>query len=306
MGTYLVMKNNFRRSLKHKTLFAVTFLLPVILCIVAGSIRLGKPILRVGVLGMESNSLITEEKDVFYDILNKSEDIKYENMKEATLLTDLITGKYQVILDYRESSNKNTFQLLSYQKEDKIQIFYDTFQEAISNNNPIQIYDFESKGLTITERSISILMTLFLIFSTLQASRIIRDYQNGIVIRYQFAKRNKFGYVAGYWSYTLLFIYGQVLVCIAALNLVQKGFALNLNEIILLSVTITLIATFFAMLICLGSNSEIKSNILSSALAAVFSLLGGTFVAVEAMPRALRFLSIISPVRWIVELYRFL
>lgn len=50
------------------------------------------------------------------------------------------------------------------------------------------------------------------------------------------------------------------------------------------------------------SSSEVQAGILAYSFAVLMSLLGGTFIAVEAIPRLIRMLSYISPMRWVVEL----
>ena len=77
MGTYLVMKNNFRRSLNHKLLFMLALLLPIVLCLIAGSINTGKTSIRVGILEDLPNQLTEMEQEELSDILGKSEGIKY-------------------------------------------------------------------------------------------------------------------------------------------------------------------------------------------------------------------------------------
>ncbi len=306
MGTYLVMKNNIRRCMRHKLLFCITFLLPVTLCIITGIIRFDRPVLRVGLLGIETNQMLPKEKDTIYEMLNQSKGIVYRDVNEATIHTELITGKYQMILDYRKSNARNDFILLSNQKEDKTQQMHNTFREAFLKKQPIPSNKHASKGLNVTERSIAILMSLFIIFSTLYASRIIRDYDSGVITRYQYAYRNKLGYVTGYWLYVFAITFVQVLLSMGALLYVQEGFFLTSGAVLILSMAITTIATFLSMVICQISKTELQSNLITSSVAAVFSLLGGTFMAVEVMPWALRVLSILSPIRWVVELYRLL
>ena len=110
----------------------------------------------------------------------------------------------------------------------------------------------------------------------------------------------------GYMLYNLIITCLQLLLCILVLTFIQKDFNLNITEGLILSLVIAVISSIFSMSICLISSSEVQANIITSALTAVMSLLGGTFVAVEAMPALLRILSFASPIRWVVELIRFL
>lgn len=304
MGTYLVMVNNFRRSFHHKTLLILTFILPVILCIIPGVINFGSMSLRVGIMGIDNNFIPEEEKIELFELLEASEGINYSKTDDMSLNTDLITGKYQVILNYTDSDFIVNYEFKSHQKEEKKLLLDNTFRAAITKKEPIHLSDIKPKGLTTTVRSITILLTLFLIFSTVNGARIIRDRQNGIVVRYQFAKKNAMGYISGYMIYQLLITFVQILLCIGALLLLQQNFKLSFPEGLSMSILIAFLSTVFSIIICLISKNEVQANISASALAAVFSLLGGTFVAVERMPGLLRFLSYASPIRWMVELLR--
>jgi len=306
MGLYLVMKNNFRRSFHHKLLFLVTFLLPVILCVGAGTIRFEKTSIRVGILGMETNPSVAVEQSVLTALFDRSKGIKYAFAKEASVQTDLITGKYHVVLDYRESATLEDFRFLSHQNKNKSQMVEAMFREAIRNQKAIQLSTMRPIGLSIKERNMAILLSLFLLIATLHASRIIGDKKDGILQRYRFAKQSGKGYIMGYLTYNVIITYLQVVLCMGVLMLLQREFTLTLIEGIVIPVTITLIAAVFSMLICLASRSEVQSNITASAIAAIFSILGGTFIATSSMPELLRVISFASPIRWVVELIRVL
>ncbi len=306
MGTYLVMINNFKRSFRHKEFFIIIFILPVILCILAGMVKFGKVSIRVGLLGTEMSSTKLVDMDEMIDLLEQSKGIRYSFADEESLNTDLMTGKFNMILDFRNREVIGQFNLLSYQSEDNKIMLKTAFVEAITNKEPIQLGGLKKEGLSVAERSMALLLSMFMIFSTLHASAMIKDRKSGTFDRYQFARQGGSGYVLGYILYNFLITYGQILLCMVALTLIQKDFAISIVEGLLLSIVIAAIATIFSMLICMGSKSELQANITASALAAVMSLLGGTFVAVEAMPGLLRVLSMASPIRWLVELVRVL
>ncbi len=329
MGTYLVMINKFKRSFHHKILFVMTLLLPVTLCIAMGLVDFGKTSIRVGILLPEesrtdsANELIASANELIdvstdesanagalvdsgslYEILDQSDGIKYGTAMESSLNTDLMMGKFHVVLDYRDSNSMKEFELLTYQKEEKAARLNMIFQQTIANRVPVQLSGIKAQGLSVTERNLALLLSMFLVLSTVHASMIIRDKQSGTLLRYQFAKKSKIGYVAGYTLQTLLITFVQILLCIVVLMAVQKEFQLSWIGVLSVSVVMSGIVTIFCMIICLGSRSEMQSNITASSLAALLSLLGGTFVAVEAMPGLLRVLSYASPIRWLVELVR--
>lgn len=306
MGTYLVMINNFRRGFQHKMLFAVTFLLPIILCILIGVIHFDKPSIRVGILVDSSLGSEYGTMDELNDLLKESKGIKYAKAKEATLNTDLITGKYQVILDYRGSDKLNDYKLISYQTKEKTIVLENAFREAITNQEPILLGRLDKKGMSATERNIAVLVSLFMVFSTIYASGIIKDKQSGALNRFQFAKQSSRGYLLGYVLYNFIIIIVQSMLCMIVLTTVQKTVTIGVLEGVVLSILIAAISTIFGTIICLGSKSEVQANITASALTAIMSLLGGTFVAVETMPFLLRAFSLASPVRWVAEILHLL
>lgn len=304
MGIYLVMKNNFKRSFNHKSLFAVMFLLPIILCLIAGSINFGKTSIRVGILGLDTRAEKEAFQNEIYQVLKQSEGVTYAFADQESMNTDLMSGRFHIILDYRGSSLPEDFKLITFRKEDKKELLTVMFQNALSKQSPIHLTGLKPKGFTVSERSIALLLTMFMILSTVQATMLIRDKQSGTFFRYQFVKKSGSSYIIGGFLHNLLITFGQILFCFTALLLIHKDFTLTVTQDLLLSALIAVIASVFSTLISLGSKSEVQANITASALTALLSLLGGTFVAVEAMPGLLRILSSASPVRWVIELLR--
>lgn len=304
MGVYLVIKNNFKRAFQHKVLFGITLLLPVLICLIAGIIKIGEPSVRVGILVEDINLLKSESNQELFDILDRSKGIKYAIAEEESFHTDLISGKFQVVLDYRDSDAISDFQLISYQNEGKREAIKAVFTEAFMKQAGIDLSGLKIQALTTTERSFALILTLFMIFSTIYASVFILDKQNGTYSRYRFAQKNKNGYVFGYILYNFIITFVSLLLCISVLMTVQKGFHISLAKGLIMSIIIAVIATTFSTSICFISKSEMQANITSSSLTALMSLLGGTFIAVESMPRLLQLISYASPIRWVVELLR--
>jgi ABC-2 type transport system permease protein len=300
------MKNNLKRYYRHKALFAVTFLLPLILCTLFGFIDFDQVSLRVGVLSAEELPGDSEpgEEDyraILYQVLDQSKGITFSRAKEESLNMDLMTGHYQLVLDCR-SENLNELRVIAYKPEKYTAFLQKAVTTAVVNQEPLMLAGLKQKGLQETERSTTMLLTLFMVFSILYASLLIRDKQSGTYLRYQYAKNTKVDYIAGHivsvFSMTLL----QVLICMALLSILSDGFHLSLPEFGILAVAIAGLATLSSVMICMISKSEVQAGVLASSAAVLMSLLGGTFVAVESMPWLLRMISYASPMRWVVEL----
>ncbi len=306
MGCFPVMKNNLKRYYRHKTLFAVTFLLPLILCALFSLIDFNQVSLRVGVLSGEEIKEVSKpgEEDyrtVLYQVLEQSKGISFAMATEDSLNMDLMTGHYQVVLDCRGDSI-NDLRVIAYKPEKYTAFLQKAVTAAVMNREVLKLEGLKQKGLGETERSITMLLTLFMVFTVLYASLLLRDKQSGTYLRYQYAKSTKTGYIAGHIASVFLMTLLQVLFCMATLTILSDGFQLSMEEFGVLAVVLAGIATLVAVVICLISKSEVQAGILASSVAVLMSLLGGTFVAVEAMPRLLRILSYVSPMRWVVEL----
>jgi hypothetical protein len=263
-----------------------------------------KPTIRMGILTDDKSEEI--DLDMVHDLLDQSSGIKYSSADEVTLNTDLMSGKYQLVLDYRGSRTYDEFKLISYQKEEKCNYISNLIKQALVDKKPIILSGMKKESLSVTERSMAMLLSLFMVFSTVYSSWIIKDKQNGTLQRYQFASNSNKGYILGYLLHGFMITFAQTLLSMALLLAVQKNFTPSMLEVLVLTIAIAAVSAIFGLLICLSCRSEVQANISASALAAVMSLLGGTFISVVAMPGLLRILSFASPIRWVVELLKVL
>lgn len=281
MGTYLVIKNNFRRNLNHKLQCVVTFFIPLLLCLAAGFVKPSdKPDLRVGIISETDTG-----RDSISKILN-TEDFVYKITSRETMNSDLITGHFQIILDYTNIKDGRQPVIHSIQNQNK--------PSGVKNT------------LTHTERAAAYLMTLFMVLSVVQGSLIITDKNTGTMERYCYSLQKKRSYHAGFYLHNLILTFLQGAAALLIMKVVNGNWELSAFQGVLTAVVIALISTAFASFICAFSRSDMKANITASGLTAIFSLLGGTFIAVESMPGLFRGLSVISPMRWIIEFVRWI
>lgn len=302
MGIYLVMKNNLKRSLRHKLLFLINFLLPVMVCCLFGLIRFDSVKLRIGILEEKKGTICFAQSEELKQLLEQSEGITYDIAEEESCNTDLMMGRYHMLLDYREAASLEEGKIITYQSEERKELLQTAWETMLRTKAPLKLMGYHAPGLSMTERSIAMIFTLFLVFTTIHASAFIHDRNNGVLLQYQYSGYHKTEYLAGYFLYSFLLCLVQVLLCIMALTFLQPDFTLKITEILIITPIIAILSAAFGSIICSISRSEVSSNITASSLAGIFSILGGTFVAVEAMPGLLRILSFASPVRWIVEL----
>lgn len=303
MGIYLVMKNNFNKNRKNKLSFFVSFFLPVILCLVAGSIEFKNPSVRIGILYGDNNRMKAEVGEVFH-LLNSSEGLKAAIADEDTLNTDLITGRFHAVMDYRESSSVESFHLLSNQDENRMEVLEGSIKEAVRNRKAISFGGYTKEKLSSAEQSMAIILTIFLVISTVHAVGIISDKQSGTFTRYRFSGQKAGSYVVGYLLYNFVLTLTGVVLSILLLSVV-KELSISVIGGIMIAFAIASLSTMLSTVITLGSKSELQANVMASSFAALASILGGTFVAIEHMPKLLQILSFASPVRWIIELTKF-
>ncbi len=308
MASYLVMKNSLKRYLRHKPVFAVTFLIPLIMCILFGLVDFDMVSLRVGILteeGTKESVGSTDELNKLYRILNQTAGITYAQAKEERVNMDLMTGHFQVVLECR-GQNLSNIRVIAYKPTEYTAYLQKAVSAAITDGKPLMLEGLKKKGLGTTERTITMLLTLFIIFSILYASPLIRDKQTGTYLRYQYAKSSRLGYLSGQTASVFCVTLVQVLCCMVLLSLVSTEMNLDMIRFIVMSVAIAGLAALISMLICYVSKSEVQAGVIASSVSVLMSLLGGTFAAIDAMPWLLRMLSYASPMRWVVELLHLL
>ena len=80
------------------------------------------------------------------------------------------------------------------------------------------------------------------------------------------------------------------------------NYTFSLKQTGIIFVFILIVSNLYGILVCMLSNSEMMAGVLGSSGAVLFSLLGGTFIGVSDMPGILRFLSMFSPINWLIQL----
>ncbi len=288
MEIYLIAINNFKRSLTHRTRFIVGLVLPIVLCFIAGIMNtVSKANIRVGVL-----------KDVsIVKTLEETEGFQASLASEDTYHTDLIMGKYQVVIG-RDMS------ILSVNNK-KIEAYYQTIMNAVLQGKKVNTSLWKGNALTKEERSIAFLMTLFLVMATVNGATLIADKKVGTYDRCLQAIKSGRNYVLGNYVFNFLFTLFQVSLALILMSVIQKN-SISLLALLALSLFISFVTTIYATILCLLCKSDVQANITASSLASILSIIGGTFIAISNMPPVLQYVSVISPIRWVLELSKYL
>lgn len=279
MGIYLVTKNNLRRNFLTKSIYIIIFLLPVIICILGIIINgISNRTIRVGIV---TNNIVSYQD--CENQLNQYENIQYERADASTIHTDFIMSKYQYVINYLEGTNTEG----SIDEIKKL---------AMSN------LEKNSNSISQTERMLSMLITVYMIIATIYATKIIKDKNDGTFQRFTYSGNSAKKYAMGYIISTGIMIMLQALIAIIIFKLFDKNFSLSLIKAFVIIMAITLFATVYGVTIALINKKDMNANICASSIATICSLLGGTFVSIADMPHFLQILSIVSPIRWIIEL----
>lgn len=274
MVSYLVMKNNIRRFLMKKNTYLFMVLIPIILVLTGSiSVRIEDKQLRVGILGS------IEYVDAMSRQLSELDGVQYEKASAASVNTDTIMGKYQVVL-----------------------------MEEEGNNGLEEIHKFREKGtdsqtvmLSAKKRMVSMLLTIYMTIATLYGMKYHVDKRDGAVERVHISGGKKSSYLTGCFYSSVLITGVQLAVILAVWKCFDSRFSFSLSDTGRIFVFILLISNLYGILVTLMSKSEMMAGILGSSGAVLCSILGGTFVAVDRMPQFLQYLSVLSPMSWLLN-----
>lgn len=264
LAAYLVMKNNLRRCFQNRITYLLILIIPILISIVGMiSINIATEKVKIGIEGAVPKEI--HEKAIFVEI------------NKETINTDYITGKYDYILKGDKAEDTKNIQMLIDKKEKK-------------------------SGLTGEKQLIAMLITAYLVIATLYASKQIGDQLNKTLERFCYAGNKKVSYILGSFLSTGIIVFFEVMTALLLFYFMVPNFTYSFIEIIGLGVKITAITSLFAAILSNLVHSEISANMIAAFFAVFSSIIGGTFIAVEAMPKLLQMLSIISPIRWLLSI----
>lgn len=281
MAIYLVMKNNLKRTFATRYTYVVMILIPVVISFL-GTISnsfTGSSI-RVGVI---SNA---KEFGEVEGVLSVHSRIECEMADKDSKHTDLITGKYQYLIDV-------TGKGMDAASPDIKERISTIIAEAKQKN------ESEVDGLSQTERILALLLTAYMMIATIYATTMIRDKKNQTIERFCIAGFTKNAYGHGYMASTALIILCQLSLAVFILAVFNRSFDVTLVSAVKTILFMTVVASVFGVSVASLLKSELNANISASSIVIILSLLGGTFVSIDQMPELLQRISVISPIRWL-------
>lgn len=299
MEACLVMRNNLKRIFKNKYTYLVLILVPLVLTGI-GELANGisDKTVRVGLVDSMQEIAEQEEEGQKQEVeeqkeraesmqeiqvqLDGCEYVQYQIADYDTVQTDFIMGKYHYVID------------TSHIDESK-----KTLEEIMGKDENIR--EGTNNALPATDRFIAMLVTAYLVIATVYASKFIQDRQQGMLERVRATGMTTGQYLLGYVLSTEIIVMIQIGISIICFSLFHHGSGMELGKMIILIVVISVMTTLYAVILVLLCRREMTANIMASSIAVLLSILGGTFVTVSQMPLVLQRLSVISPIRWILE-----
>lgn len=264
LAAYLVMKNNLKRCFQNKTTYLLIFMIPLLISVVGMiSINFAQENLKIGTEGETPQETFAK--------------VTFVKVKKETLHTDLIMGKSDYILKGDKSEDAKNIQMLLDKKTNK-------------------------SGMTGAKQFIAMLITVYLMIATLYASKQIADQSNKTLERFCYAGNKKRSYLFGTFFSTGTIVFLEVMTALILFYFFAPDFTYSMVQVLELGVQITLITSLFAAILSQLARSEMSANMIAAFFAVFSSIIGGTFIAVNAMPKFLQILSILSPVRWILSI----
>lgn len=328
MGSRFILINNFRRSLHHKGLWLIAFLAPIIISFGVNLInQFANTTYRIGVFySMEGN--VIKDHSAKYQVLeeqvtdllvrlNQIEGVAAVIAREDSIHTDVIMGTYHYgigvdkIAQVDMSEEQLMDALLSYDNQEKKEEFAKFLSQNLKNYNlkvdsesnietVNQTDQGKSSSLTVMERLVACIISMFMIMSVIHAGMYIKDRKEGMVTRYCFAPKYRCSYMIGNYLYVFLITFMQVAISFAVICILQQ-YRITMTAYLTMVGMLSIVASSFAIIISTLCRNDVQASISASAITAIMSLLSGLFVSFSQLPGILQLTSVMNPIRWCIE-----
>jgi len=295
MNWLIVFKNNFKRGLHKKTAFFISLLLPIVvvmLGIVANYAN--NSVANIGVVYSGEN---VKAKTVM-QALNDTPGIEARLATPDMINTDIILGKYTVVVEFAQDS----FTLSSVKDENTLLNIGHLIENYIENPTPVNADFLQEHNLSIAQRISAFILLFLMITATITASLMIKDKNNGTFKRFLYSSQNAVTYVLGNITYNFVITYFQFFVSVSLTELLGINIGISYLNFLVIGIWVAALATAFGTCMASFFNNKMYSNLLSTCIVLILSLIGGTFIPFHKMPTGLQYISVISPWRWFISI----
>ena len=100
----------------------------------------------------------------------------------------------------------------------------------------------------------------------------------------------------------LIWLISGLMVSIGLIFTVLAIFSISITQGIAAFLFLLIVSNLYGIFITLISKTDLMAGVLSTSIAILFAILGGTFVSVSNMPNSLQIISSINPMRWLMEM----
>lgn len=291
MNSFRIVKNNFKRSCNKKAGFIVNLVIPIIVVILGiFANNASQPSFIIGVIDGEHSSDIV-------NTLSHTDGITIGEANPDTIKIDLITGKFSAVVSFSNS----TYELYSIKDEKTNEDLKQIIDSYKTTTNPVSMEKIVGVEMGIAERTIAFLVLFLMVTSTVTASIMIKDKNNGTLKRYKYSPQKPSSYIVGNFIYNYLITFLQFFIAITFIHLLRFEVGISYGNLMLTGIWLSGIAPAFGTFFSSLFQKEMYANLFATFTALILSLVGGTFIAFDKMPAILQNISVISPLRWFIE-----
>jgi ABC-type multidrug transport system fused ATPase/permease subunit len=283
-----------KRSMSKKTGFLLTLFIPILVVILGAAANyIIRPSFPLGII----DTVPTSKTEQIIRMLKQTERVDVSNANPATKKTDIITGRYFAIIEFKN----NGFYIESVKDQKMLKTFSKMVEDCFREPKPLDISKISEPLLGIAERTCAFIVLFLMITATINASFITKDRNNGTIRRVKYAPCSPFSYVFGNVLYNLTITYFQYFIAISVIEVLCLNTGISYGNYLLMGVWVALFTTAFGTCMASLFRKEMQVNLFATCIALIFSLIGGTFITLDKMPLALKQISVISPIRWFIE-----
>jgi len=295
MNWLIVFKNNFKRGLHKKTAFLINLLLPIVV-VMLGIIAnyANNSVANIGVVYSGEN---LKAKTVM-QALNDTVGIEARLANSDMINTDVILGKYTAVVEFMEDS----FTLSSVKDQNTLLHLENLIKNYIQNPTAVNADFLQEHNLSIAQRTTAFILLFLMITATMTASLMIKDKNNRTFKRFLHSPQNAVTYLLGNITYNFVITYFQFFVSVSVMELLGINLGISYLNFLVMGIWIATLATAFGTCMASFFNNEMYSNLLSTCIVLILSLIGGTFIPFHKMPTGLQYISGISPWRWFIRI----
>ena len=298
MNIFLVVKNEYKKSLKYKKKLIISLLIPIVAVVSAiGINQVMKPTINIGILNEDSSTIGNNFKEKASEI----DGIKVSEAEKNSKNTDMIIGKYTFVITFEGDKNYTVDALDENRKHQVVGVIEKFIESGDLQSLKLLLDKSTEESITSTERGIGFILLALLISCTMSACSIIKDKDEGILKRVLLTPKSPIVYILGGALYNLIFTEVQILTATLLIWILDLEIDISIWNFILIGSIISLAAVSIATLVCNLFKTELEASSVIASLGVITSIIGGAFLPLSKMPKAINFISNFTITKWVMK-----